>query len=73
MNVFGEKIVAMDETGRGATLALAQVGSVFAKNYKLEERSLEDAFYDIHENKNPAWTSRNFLCKKTMRTKRSKS
>jgi superfamily II RNA helicase len=54
LNVFGEKVVAMDETGRGATLALAQVGSVFAKNYKLEERSLEDAFYDIHENKNPA-------------------
>lgn len=53
LNVFGEKVVAMDETGRGATLALAQVGSVFAKNYKLEERSLEDAFYDIHENKNP--------------------
>ena len=53
LNVFGEKVVAMDETGRGTTLALGQIGSVFAKNYKLEERSLDDAFYDIQENKNP--------------------
>jgi superfamily II RNA helicase len=54
LNVFGEKVVAMDETGRGVTLALAKVGRVFAKNYRLEEKSLDAAFYDIHENKNPA-------------------
>jgi ATP-dependent RNA helicase HelY len=54
LNVFGEKVVVMDETGRGATLALGQIGQVFAKNYKLEEKSLDNAFYDIHENKNPA-------------------
>ncbi|HEY0428885.1 MAG TPA: hypothetical protein VGC76_13975 [Pyrinomonadaceae bacterium] len=53
LNVFGEKVVVMDEEGRGATLALSNVGRVFAKNYKIEEKSLEAAFYDIHENKNP--------------------
>lgn len=53
LNVFGEKIVAMREDGQGATLALSQIGLVYAKTYKLEEQSLDDAFYDIHEEKNP--------------------
>ncbi len=54
LNVFGEKVVAMHETGKGATLALGQIGTVFAKEYDLEERSLDQAFYDIYEDKNPA-------------------
>jgi ATP-dependent RNA helicase HelY len=54
LNVFGEKVVAMDEEGRGATLALSNIGRVFAKTYKVEEKSLEQAFYDIYEDKNPA-------------------
>ena len=54
LNVFGEKVVAMREDGQGATLALGQIGRVFAKTYRLEEKSLDEAFYDIHEEKNPA-------------------
>lgn len=54
LNIFGEKVVAMREDGRGATLSLPHIGRVYAKTYKLEERSLEDAFYDIHEGRNPA-------------------
>ena len=53
LNVFGEKVMAMREDGTGATLAMGQVGKVFYKTYKLNERALEDAFYDIHENRNP--------------------
>lgn len=54
LNVFGEKVVAMREDGQGATLALGQIGRVYQQTYKLEARSLEDAFYDIHEGRNPA-------------------
>ncbi len=54
LNVFGEKVVAMREDGQGATLAMPNIGRVYQKTYKLEERSLEDAFYDIHEGRNPA-------------------
>lgn len=54
LNVFGEKVVAMREDGQGATLSLPHIGRVYAKTYKLEERSLDDAFDDIHEGRNPA-------------------
>src|SRR5687767_13380234 len=54
LNVFGEKVVAMREDGQGATLQLSNIGRVFSKTYRLEEKSLDEAFYDIHENKNPA-------------------
>lgn len=53
LNVFGEKVLAMREDGNGATIALSDVGRVFGKEYRLEEKSLEQAFYDIHEGKNP--------------------
>jgi len=54
LNVFGEKVLAMREDGQGATIALGHIGRVFEKEYRLEEKSLEDAFYDIHEGRNPA-------------------
>jgi ATP-dependent RNA helicase HelY len=53
LNVFGEKVSAMREDGEGSTFALSNVGRVFAKTYKLAEKSLDEAFYDIHEDKNP--------------------
>lgn len=53
LSVFGDKVMTMREDGQGATLALGQVGKIFAKTYKLNEKSLEDAFYDIHEDRNP--------------------
>jgi ATP-dependent RNA helicase HelY len=54
LNVFGDKVVAMREDGQGATLAMPNIGRVYQKTYKLEERSLEEAFFDIHEGRNPA-------------------
>lgn len=53
LNVSGEKVVAMGEDGHGATLAFSQIGRIFSKKYNLEGKSLENAFYDIQENKNP--------------------
>jgi superfamily II RNA helicase len=53
LNVFGDKVMAMREDGTGATLALGQTGKVYFKSYRLDERSLEDAFRDIHEDRNP--------------------
>ena len=53
LNVFGEKVMAMREDGQGATLSLPHIGRVYAKKYPLKEESLEKAFYEIHEGKNP--------------------
>ncbi|HSK70862.1 MAG TPA: hypothetical protein VK892_04140 [Pyrinomonadaceae bacterium] len=53
LNVFGEKVVAMRDDGQGTTLPLSRIGRVYAKKYPLTEESLENAFYDIEEDKNP--------------------
>lgn len=53
LNVFGEKVMAMREDGRGVTLALGEIGRVYEKIYPLDERALEEAFIEIHEDKNP--------------------
>lgn len=65
LNVFGDKVVAMREDGQGATLAMPNIGRVYEKTYKLEERSLEDAFYDIHEGRNPALEEPKLAAKQT--------
>jgi ATP-dependent RNA helicase HelY len=54
LNVFGDKVMAMRDDGQGATLSLPHVGRVFEKVYKLEEKSLDEAFDDIHTGKNSA-------------------
>lgn len=53
LNVFGDKVMAMREDGQGATLSLPHIGRVFEKNYALDAKSLDEAFHDIEENKNP--------------------
>ncbi len=53
LNVFGEKVMAMREDGRGATVPLSSVGRVYEKIYSLDEKTLDEAFYDIHEERNP--------------------
>jgi superfamily II RNA helicase len=53
INVHGEKITAMRDDGQGATLSLPHIGRVFEKKYALKEASIEEAFYEIHEGKNP--------------------
>lgn len=53
LNVFGDRITAMREDGQGATLSLPHIGRVFEKTYALDEKSLDEAFHDIEEGKNP--------------------
>jgi len=53
INIHGEKITAMRDDGQGATLSLPHIGRVFGKKYPLKEESIEEAFYEIHEGKNP--------------------
>ncbi len=52
LNVFGDKVTAMREDGQGATLSIPHLGRVFEKTYNLDEKSLDEAFHDIKENKN---------------------
>ena len=54
LNVFGDKVMAMRDDGQGATLSLPHIGRVFEKTYGLEEKSLDEAFDDIHEGRNSA-------------------
>ena len=53
LNVFGDKVMAMREDGQGATLSLPHLGRVFEKVYTLDEKSLDEAFHEIEEEKNP--------------------
>lgn len=53
LNVFGDKVVAMRDDGRGATISLSHVKRVYARKYPVDEKSIEDAFYDIYEGRNP--------------------
>ncbi|HLM01847.1 MAG TPA: hypothetical protein VK400_12385 [Pyrinomonadaceae bacterium] len=53
LNVYGEKVTAMKDDGGGATFALSRVSRVYAKKYPLNEKSVEDAFFEIYEGKNP--------------------
>lgn len=53
LNVFGDKVTAMKDDGSGTTFSLSRVNRVFAKKYPLTENSVETAFFDIHEEKNP--------------------
>ncbi len=50
----GEKIVAMRDDGVGTSFALGRVNRIYARKYPLHEQSLEQFFYDLDENRNPA-------------------
>ena len=54
LNIFGDKVSAMRDDGQGATLSLPHIGRVFEKIYRLEAKSLDEAFDDIDAGKNPA-------------------
>jgi ATP-dependent RNA helicase HelY len=49
----GDKVVAMRDDGQGATVALDRINRVYARKYPLHEKSLDEAFHDIHEGRNP--------------------
>ena len=54
ISVHGEKVVAMREDGEGTNFAMSNVNRVYEKNYPIKEDSIEKAFYEIYEGKNPA-------------------
>ncbi len=54
ISVHGEKVTAMREDGQGTNFALSNVNRVYEKNYPIKEDSIEKAFYEIYEGKNPA-------------------
>ncbi|HUF03401.1 MAG TPA: hypothetical protein VMM38_04420 [Aridibacter sp.] len=53
LNVFGDKVMAMRDDGRGTSISLSKIGRVYAKKYSLDENSIEKAFDDIYEGRNP--------------------
>ncbi len=53
LNVFGDKVAAMREDGRGATISLSKIRRVYRKKYSLDENSIDKAFEEIFEGKNP--------------------
>ncbi len=53
LNVFGDKVVAMRDDGRGSTISLSRIKRVYGKKYPLDESSIEKAFEDIHTGRNP--------------------
>ncbi|MEZ5427768.1 MAG: helicase-related protein [Pyrinomonadaceae bacterium] len=53
ISVHGEKVSAMRDDGKGATFPLSRVNRIYAKQYQITAKSAEDAFFDIHEDKNP--------------------
>ncbi len=53
LNVFGDKINVMRDDGRGSTISLSHIKRVYAKKYPINEQSVENAFEEIYEGKNP--------------------
>lgn len=53
LDVYGEKVTAMREDGSGTSFPLSRVNRVYLNTYPLKEKSVERAFYDIFEGKNP--------------------
>ncbi len=53
LNIFGDKVNAIRDDGRGSTLSLSAISRVYSKKYQLDEKSIERAFNEIHEGRNP--------------------
>ncbi|MEO7672491.1 MAG: hypothetical protein ABIU09_00260 [Pyrinomonadaceae bacterium] len=53
INVHGEKVTAMRDDGQGASIALDRVSRVYANIYPFKEKSIEQAFFETTEQKNP--------------------
>ena len=53
INVHGEKITAMRDDGQGASVALDRVSRVFENIYPIKDKSIERAFFETIEGKNP--------------------
>ncbi len=53
LNVFGDRVTAMRDSGQGSTLSLSSIKRVYKKRYQLDEKAVEAAFREINEGKNP--------------------
>lgn len=52
INAFGDKCVVMRDDGRGATLAIGEIGRIYERVYRLEGSSFEAARADIIAGRN---------------------
>jgi superfamily II RNA helicase len=52
LNVNGDRISAMRDDGQGATFDLSRVNRIYEQTYKLRDEVIEQAFFDVFENKN---------------------
>ena len=52
LNVNGDRVTAMRDDGQGSTFELARVNRIYEQAYKLSDRSIERAFFDVFEGKN---------------------
>lgn len=64
ISVYGEKVVTMRDDGKGATFALSHVNRVYSNTYPISEKSAENAFFDIVEDRNPALKEPKLINKK---------
>jgi superfamily II RNA helicase len=53
LNVNGEKVTAMRDDGQGASFELSRVNRIYEQVYKLRDNTIEQAFFDVYEGKNP--------------------
>src|SRR4029079_1168799 len=52
LNVNGDRVSAMRDDGEGTTLELSKINRVYENIYKLRDDLIEQAFFDVFENKN---------------------
>lgn len=53
LTVNGEKVTAMRDDGQGTSFALDRVNRIYENTYPLKEETIEKAFFDVYEDKNP--------------------
>jgi superfamily II RNA helicase len=54
LNVSGEKVTAMRDDGQGSGFELEAVTRIFKRIYPLKDDAIEQAFFDVYENRNEA-------------------
>lgn len=53
LTVNGEKVTAMRDDGKGETFPIDRVNRVYQNTYPLKDDTIEKAFFDVFEEKNP--------------------
>jgi superfamily II RNA helicase len=52
LNAHGDNISAMRDDGQGTSFALNRITRVYEKKYALHDKAIEEAFFDVYEEKN---------------------